>query len=53
MIEMPGLIFLKSIFKNKKIREIWGWEEEYNLEKMTEYMIDMLGPRGAESEARA
>lgn len=30
-------------FDDRNAREIWNWEEEYNLPRLTEYMIQMLG----------
>lgn len=40
-------------FNDSGAREIWGWQEEYNLEKMTEYMIDMLGGTRVDQEVAA
>jgi len=31
-------------FDDRNAREIWNWREEYNLDKLTQYMIDHLCP---------
>lgn len=40
-------------FDDRDAREIWGWQEEYDLEKLTEYMIGMLGVQELNKAERA